>query len=235
MMVHGLCEKGRHRPENQDAILMCHQGQSGVFLVADGVGSCRDGAAASRHLIQQYRQWWQESFLPKENRPFAEHFSSIQHLAEQINDEICEQYGVGNSCSTVALLFLHREVFGFLSCGDSRIYFSGETGTRAITRDDTWENTPDTRGNLHTGKLVSAVGAYPRLEYSSATGRTHRGELFLLCSDGFYRFVQPALLYRSLYALRQSPLFYRTRVKHLAGQALRQDTNDNYSLIAVRL
>lgn len=236
MIAFGLCEKGPCRKENQDAILMCRFKRSGLFLVADGVGGCPSGAEASRYLVERYRQWWQEVFVSGPENSFSHFFAELKQLAEQINREICGQYGPGNSCSTVVLLFIHQGIFGYLSAGDSRIYFCGKNGAKRITRDDTWENTPDAKeGSIHAGKIISAVGGDPCLEYSCATGSIHWGEVFLLCSDGIYKFVEESFLYRTLKKIRQSPFFYRKWVEALVRQALAGDTNDNYSLIAVKL
>lgn len=236
MTVLSLCEQGPCRAENQDAILSFRHRRSGLFLVADGVGGCPDGAGASRYLAERYRQWWQQNFLPAPGRAFSALFAELKQLAEEANEALCRTNGAGNSCSTLVVLFLHQGIYGYLSCGDSRIYLSGRAGARLLTRDDTWENEPDTGADSpNAGKLVSAVGSRSHLEYASATGRTHWGEVFLLCSDGLYKFVEPAFLQSTMIQLYRSLFFRRAPVEELVRQALCRGTNDNYSLIAVKV
>jgi len=235
-MAYGLCEKGEHRAENQDAILICQNGKSGLFIVADGVGGSDDGANASSCIIEEYQQWWDQFFLPHKKEAFPELFDSAKQQAGLINQKLCAQAGPGKSCSTMVLLFLHKGMCGWLSCGDSRIYRYSRNKARQITRDDTWENHPGGSVNsVHVGKIMSAVGGYEQLEYSSATDRISFGEAFLLCSDGIYKFVAGKSIMYSLSVIGKALAFRKDLAKRLADEAVQNDTTDNYSLIAVKV
>ena len=236
MTVFGACEKGNYREENQDSVLMRTRGGSGLFLVADGVGGSADGSGASFCITQRYAGWWDETFLKNRGGEFFSFFEELKTTAEEINGDLCRKYGPGRSCSTLVLLFVHRGVFGYLSSGDSRIYRCNRDGARLITRDDVWENRPGAdAGSDNAGKIISAVGGYDRLEYSCATDRVHMGEVFLLCSDGIYRFVEEETLKSFLKRMYRRLFLTRAAVEQLVKRAADNDTKDNYSLIAVKI
>ena len=228
----GVCEKGSYRKENQDSILIRCKGRSGLFIVADGVGGSDKGAAASQYITERYA----EEFLKVRIRSFFDCFNSIKNLAEQINDSICTRYGAGKSCSTIVLLFIHKGIYGYLSVGDSRIYHYGKKGFHRITRDDVWENRPGADvSSIHVGKIISAVGGFEKLEYSCATDKIHLGEIFILCSDGIYKFVTEISLKISMKTMYKSFFLQESMVKELAKKASDNDTKDNYSLVVVKV
>ncbi len=237
MTVFGICEKGPYRKENQDRILMRSKGQSGLFLVADGVGGSLDGQGASSYIAQRYGTWWEEVFLKGRRGEFFPLFSGIKELAEEINGDLCRLRGPGNSCSTLALLFIHRGIFGYVSSGDSRIYrCGGAEGVQAITRDDVWENSPEHGSSWeNAGKIMSALGGSESLDYSSATDQVRRGEVFMLCSDGVYKFLEKSALDGGLERMRRSFFLKKNSVDALAKKVTDNDTKDNYSLIVLKV
>lgn len=236
MIVYGISEKGNYREENQDAILMRNSGQNGLFLVADGVGGALHGAEVSRYLVECYEKWWNEQFVQKKNSDFSELFGELKNLAEQTNRDICLKYGTGNSGSTMVLLFLYQGIYGYISVGDSRIYHCSRRGTRKITRDDVWENRPDADAQSpYAGKIISAIGGYECLEYSCATDRIHRNDVFLLCSDGIYRYVEEPFLIRQLKYIRCRLFSRQSAMEQIVARAEEADPKDNYSAIIIRI
>lgn len=236
MISFGICEQGAVRKENQDAILMCREGGSGLFIVADGVGGSQDGGAASRLITGSFQHWWDEVLLPNRQLSFPEVFAQAKARTERLNEELYRLHGSGQCCSTIALLLIHRRIYGFLSAGDSRIYHCGARGLRLLTRDDTWENRPD--GNRHpgfSGRILSAVGGYRALEYSCATARLGFRDCFFLCSDGFYRFADKDLMEKQLCAVRQKLFPDPTPLRLLAEGVVEKQTDDNYSAILVKV
>lgn len=75
-----------------------------------------------------------------------------------------------------------------------------------MTIDDVWENESKQRElpeevlrkQPEYGKLIRAVGAGPELSCSIRTGLLEGRTLFLLCSDGIYKYVEDSLLKKQL-------------------------------------
>jgi len=59
LAVSCICDVGRKRTKNQDAILICRdEAQSfALFLVADGMGGYADGERASGAIVSGMRDW----------------------------------------------------------------------------------------------------------------------------------------------------------------------------------
>lgn len=235
MTARGICEKGNVREENQDSILIRIRKNSGLFIVADGVGGALYGAQASRYLTDSFSLWWDTFFMEHFDSSFDQIFDNAKMFTEELNRDLITQYGMGECCSTIALLLVHKKLFGCLSAGDSRIYTCDRIGARQITRDDIWENQPNLGGHSpYEGKILSAVGALDSLEYSCITDRAERGMSFLLCSDGIYKYVLPELISMNLKDARRKPLLRDRNIRRLAEAAQEAGTDDNYSLIMVK-
>lgn len=233
-MALGSCNKGRIPMENQDAILIRYDSTSGLFIVSDGVGGSKNGAAASTALTETFSRWWCEDFLPHRNAQFIDLFDSLKDFLESVNYELWHDYGEGNCCATVVLLFIHDRTYGYLSVGDSRIYHSRRGKIGLLTRDDTWENLPNTNGDVHNGKIVSAVGGHQYPDYSSATDQLERRDCFMLCSDGIYKFVDETMLTKMLRTVHYSLFLKERHVDAFIQEAEKNQSNDNYSIILVK-
>lgn len=236
MKAFGISEKGGYREENQDSILIREKGNSGLFLVADGVGGASNGAKVSRLIADTYKKWWEEEFLQNRKESFSCLFHQIKKLAEQINEDACQRFGTGKSGSTLVLLFVHKGIYGYLSAGDSRLYTSTRGKIRVLTRDDVWENRPGAdKASEHTGKILSAVGGYERLEYSCATDKTSLGQVFMLCSDGIYKYIDSIFLKKELQSAGRSFRLRKDTVEEIVKKAVENDTRDNYSAIVLKV
>lgn len=236
MIAAGICEKGDVRDENQDSILISHNRKSGLFIVADGVGGLMNGSKVSHHVTESFQRWWEDDFCGEKQQPFKVHFDAIKIRTEQINYEICSRYGPGNSCSTIALLFIHQGIYGYLSSGDSRIYHCGREGVRMMTRDDVWENCPNVEENsVHAGKIISAIGVREELEYSCATSKVQAREIFMLCSDGIYKFVDDSVISDCLQQIYSGVFLRKRAIKELAVKAAANGSDDNYSVIVLKI
>ena len=233
MKAHFLSEKGIVREENQDAILARITGESGLFVVADGVGGSQNGALASNLIVDTYNRWWEDRF--KENMSFFDAFEEIKEAAQLINETVFNEYGTSVSASTLALLFVHKKIYGVISIGDSRVYYCNQSGTQLITRDDTLDNLPNNEMGIGSGQLISAIGRDSYLEFSSKTDQLKHKDLFFLCSDGVYKYIAEEELFAILASMQSSLLFSQKGVTTIERIILTNETQDNYSMIAVRI
>lgn len=234
MNADGISEKGP-RKENQDSILIKSKDSTGLFLVADGVGGSAKGKLASHLIADHMNRWWKRSVEITKEQEFISLFDSLTSAAEHLNTEIYSHYGAGVCCSTLSMLLVCGKQYGYLSVGDSRIYQCNSPFPRLLTRDDVWENLAEhgRSQNNNRGKIVSAVGLRPNLDYSLATGRFGMHCAFILCSDGVHRFVPDRYLKRKLLQLYVFPTSLRQVISDLELAAKKGNTKDNYSIIAI--
>ena len=185
----GICDIGKRREKNQDAIFMDAGTDAALFAVADGMGGYLHGEEASGIIIGEMRKWWEE--FPKRQQicgaagDFGKMISALGQRLELANRMIYERYGSGREIcgSTAAVLFLYRESYCVLSSGDSRVYYLNSFTWKQLTSDDVWENQPQTlerytpaqiKAHKDHGKLVRAIGVAPEASISGKTEKDIR-------------------------------------------------------------
>lgn len=244
LTVSSVCDIGKKRTKNQDAILVCQDEPHNfaLFLVADGMGGCADGEKASGAIASGIRDWLNQLNIERFPGGAAAMLCAIRDRLLQINDYIWANWSQKQVCgSTCSLLFFYEDAYGVFSVGDSRIYRCRGIRCSPITRDDVWENqreiTERYRGQditLHPdyGKLVHALGSEKSLGYSMFTDVLCPGDVFALCSDGVYKMCSSGYLKRKLWSCRWvDPDQVRDSIM---SAIYRSGAADNVSLILVR-
>ncbi len=242
----GICEDGNREGVNQDAIAMFQKGDSGLFLVADGMGGHSRGERASHELQRACTDWWRWYEGAKIPDP-KEVERELKQMLSQANQVIWDETEEGQLCgSTVVLLWISGKQYRIFWCGDSRVYMAQQefvqVKVRQLTVDDVWENQPRIAGNLTKqemkvhpdyGKLVRAVGVDRNLACSSRSGGLKRTTFFLLCSDGVYKYVREAELERVIRSMFRNSSIKKglNEIKWLVYQ---NQAPDNFSCIIVK-
>lgn len=232
----GSTDRGLVRHKNEDAILMCANQDGGLFLVADGIGGLGSGEEASALLKAVYLDWWNKHFLTSGPAfRFADASEELRALLKKANGEIYQRYGEMGAGSTLALLYLSGGYALILSSGDSRIYRArGLWDYQQLTTDDVYENFAGS-GVIEqhlVGKLVAAVGIQREPLYRMQTEKLKKGDRFLLCSDGIYRFVPQDMIRSALLRRNTEPQQLLRSFQNTVRQA---GAGDNLSLIYVRV
>ena len=232
----GCCQRGFVRSANEDASLMRAAGPAALFLVADGIGGREHGAQASGLLRDGCSRWWQERQPSLEGMSLMDAAGELREVLLEQNREIIRRYGARRTGSTLALLFLLRDRYVYLSAGDSRIYRVRGWTLRQLTVDDVCGNftgapgMPEEPDAAARGKLMGAVGLEPVPPFTVGTGELHRGDRFFLCSDGVHGCIAPRRLGRSIRLGGGNP---SRLVAGLAREVERNGARDNYSMICV--
>lgn len=229
------------REVNQDAIYAAAQKGRGIFVVADGMGGHSGGETASSAIVNGIRNWW-------DSNDFTDAGVGIDAVAEQcsillnnINTEVFSYFSARGQVggSTVAVLIIWDDRYFILSAGDSRIYRVREKTLEQLTTDDVWENLPEVRYAMSNervvcdsrfGKLTEALGSEERLRINRYGGMLSEREVFLLCSDGVYKYCAHGELER---ILCKGTVFRSVdRMKEMIRKcAMKGGVDDNYSAV----
>jgi len=242
--VSSVCDIGKKRSRNQDAILV-YQDESqdfALFLVADGMGGYANGDKASGTIVSGLRDWLDQLDIRRFAGSAADMLCAVRDRMLQINEYIWANWNQEQVCgSTCSLLFSLGNAYGVFSVGDSRIYRCRRLKCAPITRDDVWENQREIAAQyrrqdikLHPdyGKLVHAVGSERSLGYSMHTDTLYAGDVFALCSDGVYKMCSPGCLKRKLRSCHWADL---GKVRDsIVSVVYRNGAADNVSLILIR-
>ena len=179
------------REKNEDRMGYCYTRESGLFVLADGMGGHPEGEVASQLALQTLSAVYQ-----KEARPIikntAEFFSTALMAAHhQIVRYASEKGLLDTPRTTLVACILQGAGATWVHCGDSRLYVvrDGELLTR--TRDHSYveQKTIATARFEHINRniLFTCLGSPTKPVFDIAGPVIlQQGDKLLLCSDGLW-------------------------------------------------
>ena len=189
------------RRDNEDSADYWIEADSGIFVLADGLGGHRDGAAASALVTRSLLDSWSRKELPDKDTDIS---AWLYESILTANDELlAAQKEQGSSMkSTIVALAIDWVNCAWAHVGDSRLYYltnghiihatqdhsvsfkkflAGEIGLEDINFDD------------DRSSLLRVVGdpgrCQPDTGMPEINGQLCPGDAFLLCSDGFWEYL----------------------------------------------
>lgn len=188
---------GRVRDSNEDSVFV--NPDSGVFVVADGMGGHAAGEVASAIASR--------TIGGSACRPCGSLEAQAEQLVEafleagrEISRQVEEDPSRSGMGTTATVLRLRREgSFVVAHIGDSRAYLRRDDTLRRVTRDHSWVQeqvergviSPDqARGHPQSNIITRALGTDPRPTPDLYPGELQPGDLFLLATDGLTDMVE---------------------------------------------
>lgn len=241
-------DAGKARKTNQDAVNDFVCGDCGIFLVADGMGGHSEGERASGTVQKAVTEWW-NAYLKKGciiDTRYA--VDGLKAQLESANREIREATEESQICGAAAvLLLIQRNQYVLLWAGDSRCYLTERHflshRCRQLTSDDVWEYQPSVISNFsleeirthpNRGKLIRAVGVNENLQCSVSTGLVQNNMLFMLCSDGVHKYMDPHELESKMKACAGARAMEKC-LEQLKKRIYEKGAPDNLSCVMVRV
>ena len=179
------------REKNEDRMGYCYTRESGIFLLADGMGGHPEGEVAAQLALQTISALYQ-----KEARPVVKdttEFLSIALMAahHQIIRYASEKGMLDTPRTTLVACIVQHSQATWVHCGDSRLYVvrNGELLTR--TRDHSYleqQNAGVVRlDRVNRNILFTCLGS-PTKPVFDVTGPVplQQGDRIMLCSDGLW-------------------------------------------------
>lgn len=184
---------GARRDVNQDSLSLQHvaagKGECLFAAVCDGIGSLAVSEEASGYVVRHMTDWFYQEGkeLIFQNSSKEMILLALQRQILQIQENLKKfqrnrNLQTGTTCSGILLI---KNRYYLIHIGDSRIYRIRKkkipTGKQkynitCLTKDDRDEN----------GFLLKCLGVSGRDRACLATGKTGKGTVFLLCTDGFF-------------------------------------------------
>lgn len=196
MIFWGITDKGKLRPNNEDAFFMPDNNEEPlVFIVADGMGGHNGGEIASRiavdeissYLYNNKEKLYKEDEI-KELIKEGFYFANKKILEKSYNDSEC--VGMGTT-STVAVIVQKKLFIGHI--GDCRLYIIRNQSINQITKDHSlvWELMEQGKINFEEMKLhpmkhiiTKALGIEEFSDPDILKVYLEKGDVILICSDG---------------------------------------------------
>lgn len=227
-----LTHRGKRRQHNEDAVLS--RPDVGLWVVADGMGGHQAGDVASQAITAALAGI-------AVSGPLARRVDAVDDALLLVNDQLrlhAGSRGPGTTIGSTVVVMLVDGVNGaVLWAGDSRLYRWRGGRLEQVTRDhnpisdllDTGSITEAEALAADTNIITRAVGAQPRLVLDVALFSAAADDVYLLCSDGFYRGLDLDQVAHTLALNQPLELTGETLLEScLAGPA-----NDNISLVLV--
>ncbi len=222
---------GRVRTVNEDSFLS--RPESGLWVVADGMGGHAAGDFASQSIVRELYSVG----MPGSGADFQARF--MERLG-RANDAILEHaraLGQGTIGATVVALLVDGPDYACIWAGDSRIYLLRDGKLSQQTRDhtevqallDAGSISPDEAKTWARKNVITrAIGVTSTPQCDVAGGRILPGDRFLLCSDGLSGHLSDPDIAGILAALPPQEACDR-----LIAETLERGAHDNVTVVVV--
>ncbi len=179
------------RERNEDRMGYAYTRESGMFVLADGMGGHPEGAMAAQLALQTLSAYFQKTANPtvKEVPDFLS--SAVMAAHHQIIRYASEKGMLDTPRTTLVAAVVERGQIHWVHCGDSRLYLlrNGELITR--TRDHSYMEQQAHLGrataNINRNILFTCLGSPAKPVFDlSGPFPLEQGDRVLLCSDGLW-------------------------------------------------
>jgi serine/threonine protein phosphatase PrpC len=250
--VAAVSDIGGGKSTNQDNVLVKigedKTGDFGLFIIADGMGGLAYGAIASRIVVNKFGLWWETRF-----KKILKHQSvdilkvvnkELSYTLQEANGEVIK-FGnlVGQRVgTTISILFMYKDSYILKHIGDSRIY-SVEEELVQLTEDHSWVAREIRYGRLSEEEakrhprrnvLTQCVGVSKKIDIFEEYGAITNTGAYFLCSDGFYRLINPGEINELMEQFYENESFTLKDVVNVLLQKVKtRNPKDNISIIVV--
>ena len=179
------------RAKNEDRMGYCYTRESGLFVLADGMGGHPEGEVAAQLALQTISALYQ-----KEARPTivdTTEFLSLALLAahHQIIRYASEKGMLDTPRTTVVAAILQGTGVTWVHCGDSRLYVMRDGQLLTRTRDHSYLEQQNAGiikiSTANRNILFTCLGSPAKPVFDIAGPVTlHEGDKLMLCSDGLW-------------------------------------------------
>ena len=222
------------REKNEDRMGYCYTRESGLFVLADGMGGHPEGEVAAQLALQTISALYQKEARPVVGDVTEFLATSLTAAHHQIIRYASEKGMLDTPRTTLVAAVVQAGSATWVHCGDSRLYVvrDGELLTR--TRDHSYLEQQSAgvirMDRINRNILFTCLGS-PTKPVFDVTGPIvlQQGDKILLCSDGLWGSINDVDIVRHL-----STQSVSDAVPDLVELALRNggDHSDNVTVIA---
>ncbi len=223
------------REKNEDRMGYCYTRESGLFVLADGMGGHPEGEVAAQLALQTVSAIYQKDARPaiKDTTEFLS--SALMAAHRQIVRYASEKGLLDSPRTTLVACILQDACATWVHCGDSRLYVVRHGKLLIRTRDHSYLEKQSAGGarfaHMTRHILLTCLGS-PTKPVFDVTGPIilQQGDKLLLCSDGLWGSLSDDEIVEHLAAKSVS-----AAVPDLVENALRVagDKSDNVTALAM--
>jgi protein phosphatase len=245
----GATDTGRVREHNEDTIAW--DAEIGLFVLADGMGGYNAGEVASGIAVKTIMNLVREAFESQDlsgsdktsglSRPgviLRDAIARANKIIHQTSKTQAQCEGMG---TTVVAALLHDNRVIIAHVGDSRMYRLRADRFEQVTMDhsllqelvDRGFYTPEEAQRVTNKNYVTrALGVEPTVDVEVSEQAVHKGDYFVLCSDGLTDMVEDEDIHLTISTFSSN---LNTVSKHLIQLANDNGGRDNISVMLVQV
>lgn len=193
LTVAARSDVGMIRSGNEDSFYAHASKESGLFVVADGMGGHAAGEVASEMAVQIVSRELQSLVELHSDEARTRVAESIRFANRAIYDRTIAESDKQGMGTTASLLLMSGSRYLIGQVGDSRIYVLRDGALKQITKDHSYVQEQVDAGFLtaeqaryhpYSNVITRCVGAGEEVEPDTYTGEVKAGDVYLVASDG---------------------------------------------------
>lgn len=179
------------RENNEDRMGYCYTRESGLFVLADGMGGHPEGEVAAQLALQTTSALFQQQARPSIKDPVEFLTKSLLAAHHQILRYAGEKGMLDTPRTTYVAVILQDDGATWVHCGDSRLYVIREGQLLTRTRDHSYleqHNAGVIKVDMLNRNILFTCLGSPTKPVFDVTGPVvlQQGDKLLLCSDGLW-------------------------------------------------
>lgn len=236
LVVQGVTDVGLVRKHNEDTIAW--ETESGLMIVADGMGGHNAGEVASQIAVNSITQ---ALSADTKSKPISAYM--VKKAVTTANSEIYQHAKDHPECAgmgtTVVMALFQQKSVVLASVGDSRIYRLRQGALKQLTSDHSfvqemvdngYMTEEDALASNNRNLITRALGIEEEVQVDVAEHKIKKDDIFLLCSDGLSDMVEEKNIFSTLVKARND---IARGCKDLVKLAKENGGHDNISVILV--
>ena len=233
-----ISEKGT-REINEDSISIAKRDDSYCFTLCDGLGGHHSGDVASSTVTEVFSELFQSTQMSVDEF-FATAYTQSNYIINELQNNEDKADGMK---TTVASFVISDNECVWSHIGDSRVYYFDKWKLKARTLDHSVPQLLVKNGEIDEkeirfhpdrNRLLKVIGGEkncPKYDVSDAV-RIDDFYAFLICSDGFWEFINERQMQMCL-LMSKCPEQWLKLMEKKVLKAGKDKAMDNYSAIAV--
>ncbi|MGB9877166.1 MAG: Stp1/IreP family PP2C-type Ser/Thr phosphatase [bacterium] len=218
-------------PEDEELL----EKKGAIFLVVDGMGGHNAGQIAAELAVQTFLRSYLKNEINNTLQAIKNAVSEANNLIYTIAQGMSEREGMG---CTFTLAVIKENDLLLAHIGDSRLYLIKNKEIKQLTEDHTWVAEQVKKGILSEEEarlspfrnlLTRSLGTKEEIEVDLSQYTLESGDIILLCTDGFYEYVEPEEIANELSKDISYGIFQLTELAQERGG------KDNITALAVRV
>ena len=251
-----MTTEGAVRKVNQDSLFISEaefEGEKIFFgAVCDGVGGLSSGEKASGYVCKRINEWFTDDFaeLMRSSASVLKIRESLDDRIHELNDRIndyAERHTSDMATTFTGILILPKFRNMLIAhVGDTRLYRITNDDIEVLTSDHSVV-AQEVRDGIITqemaekdprqNQLTNCIGAgLDDTSYDYSITQYNKGEVYMLCSDGFRKKVSSEELQKALRpTANKDEKTMKSNLENLKDQVIERGEKDNITALMVKL